>query len=104
MFGVRSPLITPPKVVLTVVKLPMTTPPNPCTDARGSCVDAAELTNRVATRIAPNTVVRIVLTLERWRRQSGQESYPCGMASIIEENPGSLRRLSRACHPSTTIG
>src|SRR5215203_5791553 len=60
MFGVRSPLIAPPKLVLTVVKLPITTPPNPCTDARGSCADAAELTSRMAIRIAAHEVIRIV--------------------------------------------
>ena len=43
MVGVRSPLITPPKLVLTDVKLPKPTPPNPCTDVCVSCADAVEV-------------------------------------------------------------
>src|SRR5688572_18570113 len=83
MFGVRSPVIAPPKLAVGAVKLPMPTPPNPCTDARASCADADELTSRVATRIAAHEVVRIVYpshageadwgksrTQLKWRRSS----------------------------------
>src|SRR6186713_2588497 len=60
MFGVRSPVIAPPKLVVAVVKLPTPTPPNPSTDARVSCADAAALTSRAATMIAAHELVRIV--------------------------------------------
>src|SRR4029079_14983970 len=86
MVGVRSPLITPPKLVLTDVKLPRPTPPNPCTDVCVSCADAVEVANNVAIRIAANEVIRIVYSPQRWHSPSGQESYPCEMVTIAKEN------------------
>src|SRR6185503_7718120 len=121
MFGVRSPLTTPPKFVLTDVKLPRPTPPNPCTDARVSCADAVEATNSVASRIAADEVIRIVNSPHlsrrsvggggRWRNRSGQESYPSETVTIVGENRGSLaepraavtRRRQLRAGPSTTI-
>src|SRR5688572_8228648 len=103
MFGVRSPLTTPPKLVLTVVKLPMTTPPNPCTDARGSCANAVELTNNVAIRIAAHEVVRIVYP-STLAQPIGARVVPTWTHADRRRNTRIARWTPRACHPSTTIG
>src|SRR6185369_17976772 len=90
MFGVRSPLTTPPKLVLTDVKLPRPTPPNPCTDTRVSCADTVEAANSVASRTAANEVIRIV--------NSSTLAQPMG-ARVVPECCGVDRSRNVATRP-----